>query len=265
MPATVSIRRSLEPLAAALIAIGLVHLLVGFIVLNILPEIHKQTISKASIKLLWYAPSDFLLNKKVEVETPVVVQSSDLEKAPAPTVSPTAMPAEPKSVQAEPQPPVPPPAPPVAISPPSKPAEKSLAEVLQTNRGLMPQAPDAGFMALTPMPLTINSVEPSAVSPPNIAPPAPPAMTPPAPPVMPVAPPTPAPTPAVTGSPPVTAPSAPTILGDQKEANKYITLSAILPPGKAPAKPRENKPVLNLLDVANLNANERAEDVEAGG
>jgi outer membrane biosynthesis protein TonB len=59
--------------------------------------------------------------------------------------------------------------------------------------------------------------------------------------------------------------AGPTIRGDQKEANKYITLSAILPPGKAPAKPRENKRYLNLLDIANITANERAEVAEAGG
>jgi outer membrane biosynthesis protein TonB len=53
--------------------------------------------------------------------------------------------------------------------------------------------------------------------------------------------------------------------GNQKSANKYITLSVILPAGSTPAKPGSNKPVLNLLDIVNLNANQRAEDTEAGG
>jgi len=53
--------------------------------------------------------------------------------------------------------------------------------------------------------------------------------------------------------------------GNRKATHQYITLSAILPPGKAPAKPTANQPVLNLLDIAKLSANERAEAAEAGG
>lgn len=58
-------------------------------------------------------------------------------------------------------------------------------------------------------------------------------------------------------------PAAPA--GQGREANKYITLSDILPEKAAVATPRPGKPVLNLLDIAALNENKRAQETEAGG
>ena len=88
------------------------------------------------------------------------------------------------------------------------------------------------------------------------------AQVPPAPPAMPAAPVSP---PAVTENPPSPVISVPTILGNQKEANKYITLSAILPSDKATAKLGDSKAPLGLLDIARLNVHDRVEHVEDGG
>jgi TonB C terminal len=240
MSASARLRQSLEPLAAPLLGIGLLHVLVGFVILSILPELRKKQNAKSKIGMAWLAPSDFLLDKTIKLETPAApaIPTPQVVTAPVQT-----MPAAPALAAPAPQPPV------------TLAAEKSLADALQTNRGLLPPSTEAGLMSLTPMPLTINTVAPSPATLPTTAAPTPV----PVPPVMPEKP------AAVQDALPSAVATTAANSGNLKEANKYITLSAILPPGKAPEKPRANKPVLNLLDIANLNANERAEDSEAGG
>ncbi|MEQ1752332.1 MAG: TonB family protein, partial [Prosthecobacter sp.] len=53
--------------------------------------------------------------------------------------------------------------------------------------------------------------------------------------------------------------------GQEREPNKYITLSAIFSAKESIAPPRPGKPVLNLLDIAALNESKRAQAVASGG
>ena len=271
MSASVRIRQSLEPLAAALVGVGLLHVLVGFIFLKILPEVHQKAAAKTTSKLVWCAPADFLFDKKVEVvpaaprpapkplkiaESAVPKTATVMPSVPVPSVA--APPAVTERQELKPTP-----APGAAIPAPMKPVEKPLADALQADRGLLPQSASSGLVGVQAM-LTSNSAAP-LVAPgvnvmPDLATPSKSVSS--APPAIPAAP---VPPTAVIDNPPSPVTSGPIIQGDQKEANKYITLSAILPPGKAPAKPTENKRYLTLLDIANMHANKRAEVAEAGG
>ncbi len=271
MSASARIRQSLEPLAAALVGVGLLHLLVGFIFLKILPEVHQKAAAKTASKLVWCAPADFLFDKKVDVDSaafrpaPKPLKIAELAVPKTATVMPSvpvpsvaAPPAVTERQELKPTPALG-----AAIPAPLRLPEKSLADVLQANRGLLPQSSSSGLVGLQAM-LTINSAAP-LVAPgvnvmPDLATPSKAVSS--APPAIPAAP---VPPPAVIENPSSPVTTGPMIQGDQKEANKYITLSAILPPGKASAKPRENKRYLTLLDIANINANERAEVAEAGG
>jgi hypothetical protein len=241
-------RHSLEPLAAALVVIGSLHLLVGYLVLNVLSETHRNNVTKASSNLVWKAPADFLVDQKVPIVPP-------LPKAvlKTPVIASPAVPArsEGQTLKSAPVP---------AIPAPKTPPEKTLAATSKANRDLLSPLASSASIGPEAMQQTVASKLPaiqsrkdSAVSIPSLqqAPPAPATVTVP-PPVGPE--PSPAPVTAETGS-----------SGNQQSANKYITLSVILPPGSTPARPGSNKPVLNLLDIVNLNANQRAEDTEAGG
>ncbi len=53
--------------------------------------------------------------------------------------------------------------------------------------------------------------------------------------------------------------------GQERESNKYITLSAIFSAKESIPAPRPGKPVLNLLDIAALNESKRAQTVASGG
>jgi TonB family protein len=62
------------------------------------------------------------------------------------------------------------------------------------------------------------------------------------------------------------AKAASVLTGERREANKYITLSAIVPEAqRSEAKIATMKPVLNLLDIAVLNESKRAVETAAGG
>lgn len=259
MSASVRTRQSLEPLAAALLAIGLIHALIGFVAFSIVPELYKRTTDKRAAKLIWHAPADFLLVKSVKAEPPVAVATPKIPLIPPPAVSAVKAP-ETQLTQSIPA------VIPMATSTAKTPSsQRSLAAVLQANSGAVPWLNDTSLMGAGSMPLTINTVGPIGSLKPQepmlpVIPTKTEALL--VPHAMPAAP---VPPPVVTENPPSLVTSGPSSLGNQKEANKYITLSAILAPGKAPAKLRENKPYLNLLDIANLNANERAKDTEAGG
>jgi len=267
MSASARIRKSLEPLVAPLVGVGLLHILVGFLILNVLPEVHRKTVAKTSSKLVWNAPTDFLFDKtfhftppnpKAAPKSPVILKPSSPSAAPAMTLASGPTAAAPPAVSKRPE--LKPVRVPATVTPtPMKPSEKALADVSQSNRGLLPSFANSDLIGPEPTSRTTNTAAPRVNRKPDLAatnrpmlqaPPGPPAAS-----VPPVGP--------ETSPAPVASESS--LQGNQKSANKYITLSVILPPGSAPAKPRTNKPVLNLLDIVNLNANARAEQLEAGG
>ena len=259
--------RSLEPLVAPMVGVGLLHILVGFLILNVLPEVNRKAVAKTSSKLVWNAPTDFLFDKtfhltpptpKATPKSPVIMEPSAPSAVSAMTLASGPSAAAPPAISKRPE------LKPVRVSDtatpaPMKPSEKTLADVSQSNREPLPPFANSGLIGPDSTSRTTSSAAPRESNKPNLAapirsvlqaPPGPPAAS-----VPPVGP--------ETSPAPVASESR--MQGNQKSANKYITLSVILTPGSAPAKPKTNKPVLNLLDIVNLNANERAEQLEAGG
>jgi hypothetical protein len=267
MSASARIRQSIEPLIVPLMGVGLLHILVGFFILNVLPEVHRKAVAETSSKLVWNAPTDFLFDKtfhltppnpKAATKSPVIMEPSAPSAVPAMTLASGPSASTPPAVSKRPEhKPVQVPA---TVTPaPMKPSEKALANVSQSNRELLPPVANSGLIGPDPKSRTTSSAAPRMNNKPNLAAPIRPELQAP-------------PGPAAASLPPVGPETSPapvasesSLQGNQKAANKYITLSVILPPGSAPAKPRSNKPVLNLLDIVNLNANERAEQLETGG
>lgn len=266
MSANARNRHSLEPLAAALLGFGLLHLLLGYLVLDVLSEARRKTAANTSSKLVWNAPVDFLFQKKVSLDLPQAqLRPSGIARPPAPATAPVRPLSKPpqsasSAASSELQKMRPVPAPVTATKAPQTPPEKTLAATMQANLDGLSALASSGSLGPESMPQSVRAESP-AIRPKND----------PAPPVPPL---TQAPSaPAVTAAPPSTGSDSSTVpvmadsnsSGNQKATNKYITLSAILPLGSAPSNPRLNKPVLNLLDIANINANERATAAEAGG
>lgn len=268
MSVAVQHRPQLEPLAPALIGVALLHVLAGLLIWTFLPLLVPEKAGRAVVEtpLVWRSPADFLL-----------------EAAPMP-VAPAPPPVVVAAIAPVP-PPTPPPAPkPAALATSAKPKTLSFipahgskdkapaTAAASSATTVSPQTLNdisnsitsmvAGQRTLPSAGLTINSLEQdplmraasplegtgqkmesnAAAPPPSAAPPQ-----------------------------PVAAVSAETselpaaTEGQGREANKYITLSDILPEKAAVATPRPGKPVLNLLDIAALNENKRAQETEAGG
>lgn len=268
MSAAVQHRPQLEPLAPALIGVALLHVLAGLLIWTFLPLLVPEKAGRAvdETPLVWRSPADFLL-----------------EAAPMP-VAPAPPPVVVAAIAPVP-PPTPPPAPkPAAPATSAKPKtltfipahgskdKKPAAAAVSSATTVSPQTLNdisnsitsmvAGPRTLPTAGLTINSLEQdplmraasplegtgqkmesnAAAPPPSAAPPQPVAAV----------------------SAEESEPPAATE-GQGREANKYITLSDILPERAAISTPRPGKPVLNLLDIAALNENKRAQETEAGG
>lgn len=259
-------RASLEPLTPALVGIGLLHVLgamVLWIVLPMLPS-KENSMAKLPANLVWRTPSDFT-GDAMPLDPPVVAtnEKKNVKPAPAAATKPPApipvparpsLPASPASVN------------PVTIGDQAKsdriqftPAKQDDPAVSLAPSGLSLVPPNASrsFRQMPPDTLAMleNSIGSSSGidgvkagiaaqilgSPPSTIPQA----KAPAPPVKPEMP-----------APPPVQP------GPGREANKYITLSAIVDEPSMPAKP-----LLSLLDIAKLNDMERARraSVDASG
>lgn len=267
MSAAVQHRPPLEPLAPALIGVALLHVLAGLMIWTFLPLLVPEKAGRTgdATPLVWRSPADFLL-----------------EAAPMP-VAPSPPPPVVATIAPVPAP-APPPAPKPAVAATSA-KSKTLTFIPANGSKDKKPASDAVSSATTVSPQTLNDISNSITS--MVAGPrtlptagltinsleADPLMRPASPRAgagqktesNASAP------PPATARPPVVAVSAeepepPSVMtGQGREANKYITLSDILPENAALATPRPGKPVLNLLDIAALNENKRAQEAEAGG
>lgn len=255
--ASTSHRASLEPLAPAVAGIGLLHVLGGMVLWIVMPML-PETVSPAAqlpANLVWRTPEDFV-GVAAPVEPPQVVQDEKQPAAsPAVETTPPAAPSGTKPAPAGQTAAVtaPEPAKPAEPTKPGRisftPASKNQSAVSVAPTGLSGPGGAGGLRRLPPDTLTMlqNSLGSSSgmdgvnagaaaqilgATPPAVS--APPSARP------------------QDGAPP------PVQAGEGRDANKYITLSAISEPPPMPAKP-----TLSLLDIAKLNDLERERKASA--
>ncbi|GEP45459.1 TonB C-terminal domain-containing protein [Brevifollis gellanilyticus] len=251
--AATSHRASLEPLTPALVGIGLLHVLGGmllWILLPMLPSKDKPA-SPLPANLVWRTPADF-------VGAPMPLELPD--EAPRTAEKPASPPPQPAAAT-----PAPTPAKPATVAK----NEGAGLSLSASGVSLVPSGSPSALLQLPPDTLTLlqnsigstsgmNGVKPGlaaqilGASPPSL-PPVTMQSQPQAPAVKQDKAPA---TAAVAPGPPPVQP------GQGREANKYITLSAIV---DAPPVPTE--PTLRLLDIAKLNDFERTRkaSVDASG
>ncbi|MES2595177.1 MAG: TonB C-terminal domain-containing protein [Verrucomicrobiota bacterium] len=267
--ASTSYRASLEPLTPALVGIGLLHVLGGMVLWIVMPMLpSRDTSVKLPAHVVWRGPEDFV-GTAMSLEMPAVAQAQiDLQSAASkavPASKPAGSPA-PASVappSADPAksaaPPVPPPDPALADSAKAPRIEftsvkstssalslapTGLTVVIPGNSGPIRQLPPDTLAMLENSLGSSLSVDSMKAGPTTqilgaAQPALPPVIVPPQ-----VQPQSPKP---VESAPPPVHP------GQGREANKYITLSAIVDTPPAPSKAS-----LSLLDIAKLNDFERA-------
>jgi hypothetical protein len=225
--APVSSRASLEPLTPALVGIGLLHVLGGIVFWTVLPLLpsERDVQPRLPADVVWRTPADFT-GEVLSRDPPeaVAARVSEGRSAPVPVAAPA--PAKPASTLLVPS----------GGGSVSALSSQGLSQLppdtlSQLQKSLGTSAGMGGGMLnglSTPIlgePQRAAAAEPVATSPPARPEPAAP------PPVQP---------------------------GQGREANKYITLSAISDVPLTPAKPS-----LNLLDIAKLNDLERARQISA--
>jgi len=259
--ASTSHRASLEPLAPAVAGIGLLHVLAGMVLWIVMPML-PETVSPAAqlpANLVWRTPEDFV-GVAAPAEPALVAQdekqpaaSPAVEKAPPAALSgnmPTSAGQTAAVIAPEPANPAEPAKPGrISFTPASK--NESAVSLAPTGLTIIPSdaAVVGGLRQLPPDTLTMlqNSLGSSsgmdgvnAGAAAQILGATPPAVS------------TPPSAKPQDGAPP------PVQAGEGRDANKYITLSAISEPPPMPAKP-----TLNLLDIAKLNDLERARKASA--